>query len=154
MPIYHPNKTPASNALTDLIRTILRMNPVVQRSGSQLMEGTGLSNARWQMLSELHSFAERVTVSQLARHMGLTRQAVQRLADEMADEGIVEFVPNPNDQRAMHVAMTEIGETTYRDSLEREWQWTNTIAEGLDPTEIAKAEALLEVITEKMKRDI
>lgn len=36
------------------------------------MRGTGITNARWQMLSELFALEKRVTVSELARHMGLT----------------------------------------------------------------------------------
>jgi hypothetical protein len=36
------------------------------------MRGTGITNARWQTLSELFALEQRVTVSELARHMGLT----------------------------------------------------------------------------------
>lgn len=56
------------------------------------MRGTGITTARWQTISELFAFKQRVTVSELSRHMGMTRQAVQRLADDMARDGLVEFV--------------------------------------------------------------
>jgi DNA-binding MarR family transcriptional regulator len=153
VPFYHPQKTPASNALTDLIRTVLRMNATVQRSGTRLMRGTGITNARWQTLSELSSLEQRVTVSELARHMGLTRQAIQRLADDMASDGLVEFVENPGDARAMHLLLTETGKTTYHDTLEREWQWANAIAADFDAAQIIRAVALLEAITQKIQTD-
>ena len=117
------------------------------------MRGMGITNARWQTLSELFALEKRVTVSELARHMGLTRQAVQRLADDMAIDGLVEFAENPGDARAMHLLLTEAGRTTYHNALEREWQWTNAIAEDFDAEQITHAVALLETITQKMQID-
>ena len=153
MPLYHSQKTPASNALTDLIRTVLRMNATVQKSGTRLMRGTGITNARWQTLSELFALEKPVTVSELARHMGLTRQAIQRLADDMASDGLVEFAENPGDARAMHLLLTKVGREMYHEALEREWQWTNAIAEDFDAEQIACAVALLGAITKKMQND-
>jgi DNA-binding MarR family transcriptional regulator len=151
VPFYHHQKTPASNAVTDLIRAVLRMNTTVQKSGTRLMRGTGITNARWQTLSELFALEKPVTVSELARHMGLTRQAVQRLADDMASDGLLGFAANPGDARAMHLLLTEAGKAVYDDALEREWQWTNAIAENFDAEQIARAVALLEEITQKMQ---
>jgi DNA-binding MarR family transcriptional regulator len=153
VPFYHQNKTPASNALTDLIRTVIRMNATVQKSGTRMMKGTGITTARWQTLSELFAIEQRVTVSELSRHMGLTRQAVQRLADDMASDGLVEFVKNPGDARAMHLLLTEAGKATYHNAQEYEWQWTNAIAADFDAEQIASAVALLEAITQKMHTD-
>jgi len=129
------------------------MNATVQKSGTRLMRGTGITNARWQTLSELFTLEKRVTVSELARYMGLTRQAVQRLADDMASDGLIEFAENPGDARAMHLLLTEAGRATYQDAVEREWQWANAIAEDFDAEQIARAVSLLEEITQKMQAD-
>jgi DNA-binding MarR family transcriptional regulator len=152
-PFYHYKKTPVSNALTDLIRAVLRLNTTAQKSGTRLMRGTGITNARWQTLSELFAFEKRVTVSELARYVGLTRQAVQRLVDDMAGDGLVEFAENPGNARSMHLLLTTAGKATYHDALEREWQWTNAIAEDLDMEQITCAVALIEGITKKMQTD-
>jgi DNA-binding MarR family transcriptional regulator len=153
VPFYHHKKTPASNALTDLIRTVLRMNGTVQKSGTRLMKGTGMTNARWQAMSDLSALAKPVTVSELARYMGLTRQAVQRLTDDMASDDLVEFVHNPGDARAMHLLLTEAGKSAYDDALEREWQWSNAIAEDFDTEQLTSAVTLLEAITKKMQTE-
>jgi DNA-binding MarR family transcriptional regulator len=153
VPFYHPQKTPASNAFTDLIRAVLRMNSTVQKSGMHLMRGMGITNARWQMLSELFALDRRVTVSELSRHLGLTRQAVQRLAGDMARDGLVEFAKNPSDARAMHLLLTEAGKARYNEAQECEWQWTNAIAADFDTEQIASAVALLEAITQKIQTD-
>jgi DNA-binding MarR family transcriptional regulator len=153
VPFYHPQKTPASNAFTDLIRAVLRTNATVQKSGTRLMRGTGITNARWQLLSELFALEQRVTVSELARHLGVTRQAIQRLADDMARDGLVEFVKNPGDARAMHLLLTEAGKARYYEAQECEWQWTNAIAQDFDTRQISDAAALLEAITQKIQTD-
>ena len=150
---YHPKKTPASNALTDLIRAVLRMSAHAQKVGTILTRDLNLSNARWQTLGELNACQERLTVSQLARLMGLTRQSVQRLINEMAEDGLVAFVENPADQRARHVLLTDNGRATYQDALEREWQWTNAIADSFEQSELERAAALVEAVTRKMERD-
>jgi DNA-binding MarR family transcriptional regulator len=129
------------------------MNATVQKSGTRMMLGTGITNARWQTISELFALQQRVTVSELSRHMGLTRQAVQRLADDMARDGLVKFVENPSDARAMHLLLTAAGKATYHEALEREWQWTNAIAADFDAEQIADAVALLEAIAHKMQTD-
>ncbi|NUN66964.1 MarR family transcriptional regulator (plasmid) [Pseudanabaena biceps] len=127
------------------------MNATVQKSGTHLTQGMGLTNARWQTLTELFALEKRVTVSELARHMGLTRQAVQRLADDMVRDNLVEFAENIGDARAMHLLLTEAGKAIYYEALEREWQWTNAIAEEFSAEQITSAVALLEAITQKMQ---
>lgn len=129
------------------------MNATVQKSGTRLMKGTGITNARWQTLSDLFALEKPVTVSELARYMGLTRQAVQRIADDMARDGLVEFAVNSGDARAMHLLLTEAGKAAYDDALEREWQWANAIATDFDAEQISCAVTLLEAITQRMQID-
>ncbi len=117
------------------------------------MRGTGITNARWQTLSDLFALEKSVTVSELARYMGLTRQAVQRLADDMVSDGLLEFAANPGNARAMHLRLTEAGKAAYDAALEREWQWTNAIAEDFDMENITHSVALLGAITQKMQTD-
>jgi DNA-binding MarR family transcriptional regulator len=151
VPFYHSQKTPASNALTSLIRTVLLMNATVQKSGTRLMRGTGITNARWQTLSELFALEKPVTVSELARHMGLTRQAVQRLADDMSSDGLLAFAAIPGNARSMHLHLTEAGKAAYDSALEREWRWANAITEDFDAEQITSAVTLLEEIKKKIQ---
>jgi DNA-binding MarR family transcriptional regulator len=53
--------------------------------------------------------------------MGLTRQAVQRVANELEANGFVRFAPNPHHQRAKLVMLTRKGEAAYRSAMNR-WE--------------------------------
>ena len=49
------------------------------------------------------------TITQLAEHLGLTRQAAGQLVDELIAKGYVERHPHPRDGRARLIVLTEKG---------------------------------------------
>jgi DNA-binding MarR family transcriptional regulator len=66
--------------------------------------------------------------SALTAAMGISKQAVQQLVDELADEGIVERVPDPADGRGKIVRFTRKGVRALDESnavkaqIEAEWR--------------------------------
>lgn len=54
--------------------------------------------------------------STLVRRMGLTKQAVQQLVDDLEKVGIVERVPDPDDRRGKIVRFTDKGLAARRDA--------------------------------------
>src|SRR5262252_2356449 len=56
-----------------------------------------------------------LTVPQIAQMRPTSRQRMQRLADELAAEGLVEFIDNPRHRRSKLVRLTRRGEARYRD---------------------------------------
>lgn len=59
------------------------------------------------------------TVSDLARMRPTSRQRMQQLADELLDEGLIEFVANPAHRTAKLARLTPKGNAHYRTLLER-----------------------------------
>ncbi|MEU6806045.1 MarR family winged helix-turn-helix transcriptional regulator [Streptomyces neyagawaensis] len=49
------------------------------------------------------------TVTELARHLGVTKQGASQLVDELVAKGYVERRPHPRDARARLVVLTERG---------------------------------------------
>lgn len=72
-----------------------------------LARPAGLTATRWQVLGAVLPTPR--TVSDIARVMGITRQSVQRTADLLATDGLVEFQNNPAHARAKLVAPTDAG---------------------------------------------
>ena len=56
-----------------------------------------------------------LTVPQIAQMRPTSRQRMQRLADELAGAGLVEFVDNPKHRRSRLVRLTPEGAARYRD---------------------------------------
>src|SRR5690348_3497575 len=55
-----------------------------------------------------------LTVPQIARMRPTSRQRMQRLADELAAEGLVAFIDNPKHRRSKLVRLTPKGDRRYR----------------------------------------
>ena len=72
----------------------------------------GQTAARWHVLSVVSE--EPFTVPQIAERLGLTRQSVQRVVDDLAGEGLVELVPNERHRRSPLVAIAEAGSEVTR----------------------------------------
>ena len=56
-----------------------------------------------------------LTVPQIAQMRPTSRQRMQRLADELAAEGLVEFIDNPKHRRSKLVRLTRKGDARYRE---------------------------------------
>ena len=133
-------RSPKANALTELILEVFRVNGGLLAAGNQLTRPSGQTSARWQVLGALRNGP--LTVAAVAREMGLARQSVQRTADLLAGEGVVEFVDNPAHRRAKLVRLTERGAETLAEISRRQVAWTNALADALPVGERRLREAL------------
>jgi DNA-binding MarR family transcriptional regulator len=121
---------------TEVVLEVFRFNGALIATGNALCEGTGLTSARWQVLGALAIAGEPRTVAQIARAMGLTRQAVQRLVDELEAEGIVRRLDHPESRRARPVQLTARGESLYSEMMRRQQPWAARTAAGISPTDL------------------
>ncbi|WP_298957613.1 MarR family transcriptional regulator [uncultured Methylobacterium sp.] len=118
-------------AWTGLVLDVFRMNGDLLAAGDALVADLGLTSARWQVLGAIALSPVPLPVAHIARNMGLTRQAVQRLVDEMRADGLVRLEPNPHHRRAMLVVATERGDAAYRAASERQERWSDGLTAGL-----------------------
>ena len=124
-------KTPSGSEepLSDLALSIFRLNGFLLRVSDRLTAGTGLTTARWQVLGAvLH---EPLTVSAIARNMGLTRQSVQRTADLLVEEGLCQYSPNPAHRRAKLLSSTDRGLDSVRQLAPRVIAWSKRVRESV-----------------------
>src|SRR3546814_10691446 len=68
---------------------ICRLNGSLLATADRLVSKFGITAARWQVLGAIGMPAVPETVARLARNMGLTRQSVQRVVNEMVDDGML-----------------------------------------------------------------
>ena len=74
-----------------------------RRSSEKLAREQGQTAARWHLLSVLSDGSR--TVASAARRLGLARQSVQRVVDDLARAGLVELHDNPDHRRAPLVGL-------------------------------------------------
>ena len=79
-----------------------------------------------------------LTVPQIARMRPTSRQRMQRLADELAAEGLVAFTDNPKHRRSKLVELTRKGEAHYREMNARLLSIASTMGAALSEPDIRK----------------
>ncbi len=140
-----------NDVMTDLVLETFRLNGRLLAAGDALVAGIGLTSARWQVLGAVALSPVPMPVAHIARNMGLTRQAVRRLVNEMEGRGLVSFGPNPHHQRAKLVLLTPRGKAAYDAAMERQGPWASRLADGLDAKRIEAATAILRSIRRRLE---
>jgi DNA-binding MarR family transcriptional regulator len=92
-----------------------------------------------------------LTVPQIAQMRPTSRQRMQRLADELAADGLVEFVDNPRHRRSKLVRLTRKGEARYRDLNARFLEIGSTLASGLSEADVRKTTEVVRRLSEDVR---
>src|SRR5262249_58073076 len=79
-----------------------------------------------------------LTVPQIAQMRPTSRQRIQRLADELAAEGLVIFIDNPKHQRSKLVQLTPKGDAHYRELDAKLLVIASTIGVALSEADLPK----------------
>jgi DNA-binding MarR family transcriptional regulator len=142
-----------ADTMTELVLEIFRLNGELIAMGDTLVADMGLTSARWQVIGAIALANTPLPIAQIARNMGLTRQAVQRVANELEGEGFVRFAPNPNHQRAKLVLLTRKGETAYAAATARWEPKAQALGGGSSLKDIETALATLRRVRQRLSKD-
>jgi len=137
------------NALTELILETFRLNGQLLEAGDRLTAPLGLTSARWQVLGAIETEGRPLTVAQIGRRMGLSRQAVQRIVNDLKILRFVTLKDNPDHKRARLVALTPSCVETMNKLDETQARWANELAEEFSETALKRATRLLSDIFER-----
>jgi DNA-binding MarR family transcriptional regulator len=105
--------TAEAQLLTEIVLLVFRVNGQLLAAGDRLVDGLGLTSARWQMLGAVALSDAPRTAPQLAARMGMTRQAAQKQLDLLLDHGLVAAEGNPGHARSPLYVLTKKGTSVY-----------------------------------------
>ncbi len=146
-------RSAAGEALTELILEVFRFNGVMLHAGNRITKPHGLTSARWQVMGSLELAGQSLTVAQIARRMGLARQGVQRIANDLAKLGMVTFEDNVDHKRAPLVSITEQGASVLVEIDQVQTKWVNQLAEKLNATKLDDAVSLLTAVRQQADKE-
>ena len=92
-----------------------------------------------------------LTVPQIAEMRPTSRQRMQRLADELAAEGLVAFIDNPKHRRSKLVQLTPKGASRYSALNRQLLAIASTLGVGLSEGEIREATERVRRLSEESK---
>jgi DNA-binding MarR family transcriptional regulator len=135
-----------ADLMLEVAQFFFRIRAVGQRTGLI----TGWGGGAFGVMRSLALLGP-LTVPQIARMRPTSRQRMQRLADELAAEGLVEFVDNPKHRSSKLVRLTRKGEARYREMSARFLAIASTMGADLSEADIRKTTEIVRQLSDDVK---
>jgi DNA-binding MarR family transcriptional regulator len=132
-----------------LVADVFELSGLLRRNGEQIARRHGQTQARWQLLSVISE--GRWTVPAAARRLGVTRQAVQRVADDLVADRQARYAENPAHQRSPLVEITTAGRRTL-DAITQDARVANgRLLAEITRDDLERARQVLAAITVRLR---
>ncbi|MDD1525864.1 MarR family transcriptional regulator [Bradyrhizobium sp. WBOS7] len=146
-------RTPAGDALTNLMLDLFRLNSLLLTAGDRLVAPLGLTSARWQILGAIVQAERPQPVAWLARDLGGNRQNVQRIVNDLHAEGLVAFEANPHHRRAQLVVLTDKGRRAFDAAMALQIPWVNSLSERLAVKDLQTIHRVVAALRTKLESE-
>jgi len=103
---------------------LFEANRLLREAGERLASTVGQTHARRMVLQ---TTGDGATVPAIARTLGLHRQGIQRITDELVAEGLGRYVDNTHHRRSKLFVLTEQGTTALSTIHRAHHTWVNRI---------------------------
>jgi DNA-binding MarR family transcriptional regulator len=134
--------------LSSAALTAFRLNGQFLDLAEQLARPADITVAWWQVLGAI--IGTPLTVSDIGRSMGISRQAVQRTADVLVGKGFAEYHDNPAHRRAKLVALTDAGRAAMAAIGPHHAEAAHRLVAAMGADELAVAIAAMRKLSELM----
>ncbi|MDH3308301.1 MAG: MarR family transcriptional regulator [Acidimicrobiia bacterium] len=104
--------TEQQRLFSGIAKTVFLLNGQALAIAEDLAGPVGLTAAWWQVLATV--LREPLSVADISRRVGTSRQSVQRVADRLVGDGLAEYQPNPAHRRAKLLTPTDDGRSAVR----------------------------------------
>lgn len=143
-------RTNQGELLSDVILQIFQLNGELLDAGNKLTKPFGLTSSRWQVLGAIEMFGQPMSVAQIARRMGLSRQAVQRTVNELNKLGLVDLQPNIDHKRSPLIELTSEGSKVMKGINQAQAKWVNELSASISEKSLKQVLNTLKKISEQL----
>ena len=141
--------SPRARTVIELVMAISRVFFRLRAAGREIGAVSPAGQGTWGFLRSLRLEGP-LTVPQLARARPVARQYIQKMADELAAGGLIEFIDNPAHRRSRLMRLTKKGEALH-DAIERRVAAAGErMAEGLDDRALEGALAVMRQLARRL----
>ncbi len=136
-------------AVAGFIADVVELASLFRQTADEIAREEGETYTRWYALSVFSG--DPLTVSQAARRLGTTRQAVQRTADELIARGLATAQPNPDHRTSPFIRLTPDGVALLERISARAAASRRTWLPDPDPAELEAAHELVRRLRDVLK---
>lgn len=139
-----------SDEMALLVADVFEAAGALRRLGEHTAQAEGLTQARWQVLSVVSETA--LTVPQAARRLGVSRQNVQRVANDLVNLGHATYEANPDHRGSPLLTLTPRGHEVLAALTQRASAVHRELFSALDSEEVSRTRALLRRLLQEVDR--
>ena len=132
------------------VADVLEAAGALRRLGEHIARSEGLTQGRWQVLSVVSE--DPLTVSQAARRLGVSRQNVQRVANDLVALGHAVYMPNPDHRSSPRLTLTPHGHEVLGEVTARAAALHRALFAALPGEEIRRSRAFLRRLLAELDR--
>jgi DNA-binding MarR family transcriptional regulator len=143
-------RTEAGQAIEDLIIEIVATFFLLRAEGMRIGVVSPSGEGYWSVLRLLKINGPQ-TVPQLARYRYVPRQSVQKLANEMLKDGVIELVNNPAHKRSKLLRLTPEGDVVFQEMSDRIAKLAETLAEQHNAAQLQNAADVVKKLHEQLR---
>ena len=143
-------RTESGQAIEALIIEIVATFFLLRAEGMRIGVVSPSGEGYWSVLRLLKVNGPQ-TVPQLARYRYVPRQSVQKLANEMLKDGVIELVNNPAHKRSKLLRLTPKGEVVFQEMSDRIAILAETLAEQQDAAQLQRAADVMKHLHERLR---
>ena len=140
----------AAGAGTELVLDVFALNGRLLAAGDAIAASEGLTSARWQVMGAIALAGRALSVPQIARRMGLTRQSVQASVNRLVDGAMLVAEPNADHRRSPLFTLTDTGSAAYQRLTERQQEWITGLTRGLSAADLQASSQLLRTLSHRL----
>lgn len=142
-------RTPEADALSLAAVRIFQLNGLLTEIGNRLAQPCGLTSARWWVLACVRDAP--LSVAEIAKRLEVSRQGVQRIADDLVASGFTQYAANPDHARAKWLMISDKGFDALQRLEAAQADWANKAADGLDVEEMNIAIRVMGALTVRFR---
>ncbi|MGD0703823.1 MAG: MarR family winged helix-turn-helix transcriptional regulator [Trebonia sp.] len=132
-----------------LVADVFEVAGVLRHYGERIAATAGQTQARWQLLSVVSDGDW--TVPAAADRLGTSRQAVQRIANELVHDGLATFDDNPRHRRSPFLRLSADGRRALTAISAKARLENHAIVSGLDGLDLLRICADLRQLTSAVR---
>jgi GntR family transcriptional regulator, transcriptional repressor for pyruvate dehydrogenase complex len=138
---------PSQIQIDQLLNAAFRLSGALLSTRDKMVKDIGLTSALWQVLNEVVGEQRGLSAAQIARRIGLTRQAVQRTSNDLVAAGMAAFADNPADRRTQQILATDKGKAALETANARQFEWVRSFGNALEGGTLGNAAEFLSTAT-------
>ena len=141
----------AKKELHDLFREVFKLQATLSAIMDKVHDQAGLSTSQHKIIRALNHIGK-ATVPDIAAELGVTRQFVQTVCNDLLTCGFIKFADNPRHKRSKLAELTEPGRIALQQARQKENKIIEEVLPAIHPAKAKEAGNLLELIRKAVQK--